>query len=95
MSIKKVLCEMFTLMSPVHDAKQNILFCIFCFGFCVVVGFFFVDLIMHSDINLNITIVIFLSIQIHPLFFLFYFKKWKVGKKSYFYLITAVHEKKL
>lgn len=50
---------------------------------------------MHSDINLNITIVIFLSIQIHPLFFLFYFKKWKVGKKSYFYLITAVHEKKL
>lgn len=40
MSIKKVLCEMFTLMSPVHDAKQNILFCIFCFGFCVVVGFF-------------------------------------------------------
>lgn len=87
---------MFTLMSPVHDAKENILFCFvfFVLGFVLLWGFF-VDLIMHSDINLNITIVIFLSIQIHPLFFLFYFKKWKVGKKSYFYLITAVHEKKL
>lgn len=90
---------MFTLMSPVHDAKENILFWFFLFWVLCCCGFFFffVDLIMHSDINLNITIVIFLSIQIHPLFFffLFYFKKWKVGKKSYFYLITAVHEKKL
>lgn len=88
---------MFTLMSPVHDGKENILFCFvfFVLGF-VLLWVFFVDLIMHSDINLNITIVIFLSIQIHPLFFFFfYFKKWKVGKKSYFYLITAVHEKKL
>lgn len=75
--------------------KTKYLVLYFLFWVLCCCGGFFVDLIMHSDINLNITIVIFLSIQIHPLFFLFYFKKWKVGKKSYFYLITAVHEKKL
>lgn len=79
MSIKKVLCEMFTLMSPVHDAKENILFCFvfFVLGFVLLWGFF-VDLIMHSDINLNITIVIFLSIQIHPPFLL---QKMESGEK--------------
>lgn len=32
---------MFTLMSPVHDAKENILFWFFVLGFVLLWGFFF------------------------------------------------------